>query len=38
MLANCTDDACRRNKGCMIRLAEYSRDALGDLRAETGIA
>ncbi len=38
MLANCTEDAYRRNKGRMVRLAEYSRDALRDLRAETGIA
>ncbi|WP_158808543.1 D-amino acid dehydrogenase [Beijerinckia sp. L45] len=37
MLANCTEEAYRRNKGRMVRLAEYSRDALGDLRAETGI-
>lgn len=37
MLANCTEDAYRRNKGRMVRLAEYSRDALRDLRAETGI-
>ncbi|GJD50322.1 D-amino acid dehydrogenase 1 [Methylobacterium crusticola] len=38
MLANCTEEAYRRNKGRMVRLAEYSRDALRDLRAETGIA
>lgn len=38
MLANCTEDAYRRNKGRMVRLAEYSRDVLRDLRAETGIA
>ena len=38
MLANCTDEAYRINKGRMVRLAEYSRDALRDLRAETGIA
>ncbi|UIN36905.1 D-amino acid dehydrogenase [Methylobacterium oryzae] len=37
MLANCTEDAYRRNKGRMVRLAEYSRDALRDLRSETGI-
>ena len=37
MLANCTDDAYRLNKSRMVRLAEYSRDALRDLRAETGI-
>ena len=28
MLANCTEDAYRRNKGRMVRLAEYSRDML----------
>lgn len=38
MLANCTEDAYARNKGRMVRLAEYSRDILRDLRAETGIA
>jgi D-amino-acid dehydrogenase len=38
MLANCTEEAYTRNKGRMVRLAEYSRDALRDLRAETGIA
>ena len=38
MLANCTEDAYRRNKGRMVRLAEYSRDVLRDLRAETQIA
>lgn len=38
MLANCTHDAYRRNKGRMVRLAEYSRDVLGALRDETGIA
>ncbi|MCJ2046753.1 D-amino acid dehydrogenase [Methylobacterium sp. J-078] len=38
MLANCTHEAYRRNKGRMVRLAEYSRDVLGALRAETGIA
>ena len=37
MLANCTEDAYRRNKGRMVRLAEYSRDVLRDLRTETGI-
>lgn len=37
MLANCTEEAYRRNKGRMVRLAEYSRDVLRDLRAETGI-
>ncbi|ACL56101.1 D-amino acid dehydrogenase [Methylobacterium nodulans] len=38
MLANCTEEAYRRNKGRMVRLAEFSRDALRELRAETGIA
>lgn len=38
MLANCNEDAYTRNKGRMVRLAEYSRDVLRDLRAETGIA
>jgi len=38
MLANCTEDAYRRNKARMVRLAEFSRDALKELRAETGIA
>ncbi len=37
MLANCTEDAYRTNKARMVRLAEYSRDMLRDLRAETGI-
>ncbi len=38
MLANCNEAAYRINKTRMVRLAEYSRDALRDLRAETGIA
>jgi D-amino-acid dehydrogenase len=38
MLANCTDAAYARNKARMVRLAEYSRDSLRDLRHETGIA
>jgi D-amino-acid dehydrogenase len=38
MLANCTESAYRRNKARMVRVAEYSRDALKELRAETGIA
>ncbi len=38
MLANCTEAAYARNKARMVRLAEYSRDALDALRAETGIA
>jgi D-amino-acid dehydrogenase len=37
MLANCTGEAYRVNKGRMVRLAEYSRDCLRELRAETGI-
>ncbi|MCW3476177.1 D-amino acid dehydrogenase [Limobrevibacterium gyesilva] len=37
MLANCTEEAYRRNKGRMVRVAEYSRDCLRDLRRETGI-
>ncbi|WP_454917250.1 D-amino acid dehydrogenase [Xanthobacter sediminis] len=37
MLANCTEAAYRRNKARMVRLAEFSRDALRELRAETGI-
>jgi D-amino-acid dehydrogenase len=38
MLANCTEDAYARNKGRMVRLAEYSRDVLRELRHDTGIA
>lgn len=38
MLANCTEAAYGVNKARMVRLAEYSRDCLRDLRAETGIA
>ncbi|MDI3306065.1 MAG: D-amino acid dehydrogenase [Acetobacteraceae bacterium] len=38
MLANCTEAAYALNKSRMVRLAEYSRDCLRDLRAETGIA
>ncbi|MPT47048.1 MAG: D-amino acid dehydrogenase [Sphingobium sp.] len=37
MLANCTEKAYRINKGRMVRLAEYSRDCLIDLRRKTGI-
>lgn len=37
MLANCTEDAYARNKARMVRLAEYSRDCLKELRAETAI-
>ena len=38
LLANCTQEAFDRNKSRMLRLAEYSRDALRTLRTETGIA
>lgn len=38
MLGNCTTAAYHTNKGRMVRLAEYSRDQLTDLRAETGIS
>ena len=38
MLANCTSARYAVNKGRMVRLAEYSRDCLMDLRAQTGIA
>lgn len=37
MLRNCTEERYRINKGRMVRLAEYSRDCLLALRAETGI-
>ncbi len=37
MLANCNAAAYARNKSRMVRLAEYSRDRLIALRAETGI-
>ncbi|RKP52104.1 D-amino acid dehydrogenase [Trinickia fusca] len=37
MLQNCTADRYAVNKGRMVRLAEYSRDCLQALRAETGI-
>lgn len=37
MLANCTEEAYATNKARMVRIAEYSRDALVALRAETGI-
>lgn len=37
LLRNCTAARYERNKSCMLRLAEYSRDCLGALRAETGI-
>jgi D-amino-acid dehydrogenase len=38
MLANCTARAYALNKSRMVPLAEYSRDCLKVLRAETGIA
>lgn len=37
MLMNCTASAYAVNKSRMVRLAEYSRDCLMELRAETGI-
>ncbi len=38
MLRNCTESAYQVNKSRMVRVAEYSRDCLKELRAETGIA
>jgi D-amino-acid dehydrogenase len=38
MLRNCTSARYEVNKGRMVRLAEYSRDCLKELRAETGMA
>lgn len=38
MLANCTAKAYALNKSRMVPLAEYSRDVLKALRAETGIS
>ncbi|WP_435257214.1 D-amino acid dehydrogenase [Thioclava sp. FR2] len=38
MLSNCTTKAYQTNKARMVRLAEYSRDCLTDLRAETGLS
>jgi D-amino-acid dehydrogenase len=38
MLRNCTEARYRVNKSRMVRLAEYSRDCLKQLRADTGIA
>jgi D-amino-acid dehydrogenase len=38
MLANCTSARYAVNKGRMVRLAEYSRDVLRELRADTGIS
>ncbi len=37
MLMNCTSSAYAVNKSRMVRLAEYSRDCLMDLRRDTGI-
>ncbi len=37
LLANCTERAYAVNKGRMVRLAEYSRDQMIALRAETGV-
>ncbi len=37
MLRNCTGARYALNKGRMVRLAEYSRDCLSGLRADTGI-
>ncbi|AOJ80193.1 amino acid dehydrogenase [Burkholderia savannae] len=37
MLRNCTTERYALNKGRMVRLAEYSRDCLQALRADTGI-
>lgn len=38
MLGNCTEARYALNKGRMVRIAEYSRDCLIKLRAETGIS
>jgi D-amino-acid dehydrogenase len=38
LLANCNEMSYERNKGRMLRLAEYSRDCLRELRTDTGIA
>ena len=38
LLANCTHRAYALNKGRMVRLAEYSRDCMVTLRAQTGIS
>src|SRR3546814_8007056 len=37
MLRNCTASRYAVNKERMVRLSEYSRDCLDELRAETGI-
>ncbi|MDE1157467.1 MAG: D-amino acid dehydrogenase [Neorhizobium sp.] len=38
MLANCTESRYALNKGRMLRLSEYSRLSLAEVRAETGIS
>lgn len=38
MLRNCTEARYQINKSRMVRVAEYSRDCLKQLRAETGIS
>ena len=38
MLANCTEKAYALNKSRMVPIAEYSRDCMKALRADTGIA
>lgn len=38
MLSNCTQARYTVNKGRMMRLAEYSRDCLVELRRDTGVA
>jgi D-amino-acid dehydrogenase len=38
LLMNCTEKKYEINKARMVRIAEYSRDTLRDLRADTGIA
>jgi len=38
MLTNCTASRYAQNKARMVRVAEYSRDVLKALRADTGIA
>ena len=37
LLTNCTEKKYEINKARMVRIAEYSRDTLRDLRAEIGI-
>ncbi len=38
LLRNCTAGRYDTNKERMVRLAEYSRDCMGELRSDTGIA